>query len=541
MKFEPTEIFREYREGIRYKSGLGDRGLYEQSAINERFYNGDQWYGAKCGNDRPLVRHNVIRRIGEFKMAQILANPIAVRYSADGIPRLHASSRALKARKHALADGKDRFSVERSTEEINLVMSALSDYREVTAERVRLPELCDRMLKNAYISGTGVLYTYWDECLRTGLYADDANTCAITGDIACEVLKIENVYFGDPCGDSVEDQSYIIIASRQNAEDVRREALHFGASAHVLRELKADEDGKILVLTRLFKEYKKDGTATVHCIKVTERATVRPQFDTRLRMYPLTLFTWENRSRSIYGDSEVTYLVPNQIAINRMITAKVWATMTMGMPMMVVNGDTVTENITNDPGQIVRIYGTNEDVAGAVHYITPPDFGGKLDESIDTLIENTLTQAGANAAVRGDSAPDNATAIITLRNAATLPMQMMCNRFYATVEQLSRIWADFWITQYGTRKIRIEDDGGVWYLPFVSKRYDDLLISARVDVGRDTVYGTTESIRVLGELYDKGMINRRQYLKRLPNGIVPDVEGLLEEPMEQEADAHDGI
>ncbi len=538
MKFEPTEIFREYHDGVRVKSALGDRGLYEQSAINERFYNGDQWYGAKCGNDRPLVRHNVIRRIGEFKIAQILGSPIAVRFSADGIQDIQPDRRGIQRRKHALASGAEQFGADRTEDEVNLIMSALSDYRNVTAERVALNDLCGRMLKNAYVSGTGVLYTYWDDTLRTGLYADDAHSTPIIGDIACEVLRIENVYFGDPYGDSVEDQPYIIIASRQNADTVRREALRYGATPHILRELAGDEDGKILVLTRLYKEYEKNGTCTVRCIKVTERAVVRPAFDTRLRMYPLTVFNWENRAGSVYGDSEVTYLVPNQIAINRMITAKVWATMTMGMPMMVVNGDTVTENITNDPGQIIRIYGSNEDVAGAVRYVSPPDFSIGLDQSVNTLIENTLTQSGANAAVRGDDKAENATAIITLRNTATLPMQLMRSRFYDAVERLSRIWADFWITQYGTRKIRIEDESGTWYLPFSAPRYRDLLISARVDVGNDTVYGTQESVQVLNDLFDKGMIDRRQYLKRLPKGLVSDVDGLLEEePQEKEEES----
>ena len=79
-------IYQEYSEGISYKSAIGNRGLFEQNRINERFFIGDQWYGAKCGNERPLVRHNVIKRIGDYKMSQVLSSPIAVKFSADGIP-----------------------------------------------------------------------------------------------------------------------------------------------------------------------------------------------------------------------------------------------------------------------------------------------------------------------------------------------------------------------------------------------------------------------------------------------------------------------
>ena len=57
-------------------------------------------------------------------------------------------------------------------EEVTLVMSALSDYFNVTAERVKFEDIKEQALRNSYISGTGIVYTYWDERIRTGLYAD---------------------------------------------------------------------------------------------------------------------------------------------------------------------------------------------------------------------------------------------------------------------------------------------------------------------------------------------------------------------------------
>ena len=84
--WEPEQIFSENEAGRTFKAGLGRHGLYEQNKTNERFYVGDQWYGARCGNDRPLVRHNVIKRIGDYKMAVVSANPVTVNYSAEGVP-----------------------------------------------------------------------------------------------------------------------------------------------------------------------------------------------------------------------------------------------------------------------------------------------------------------------------------------------------------------------------------------------------------------------------------------------------------------------
>ena len=71
MLKKPSEILKEYKSGYDFKASLGSKGMFEQNKINERFFIGDQWHGAKCGNDRPLVRHNVIKRIGNYKISQI--------------------------------------------------------------------------------------------------------------------------------------------------------------------------------------------------------------------------------------------------------------------------------------------------------------------------------------------------------------------------------------------------------------------------------------------------------------------------------------
>lgn len=534
MRTDPAKIFEEYNEGVRLKASMGSRGMYEQIKINERFYAGDQWHGAKCPNERPLVRHNVIKRIGDYKMAQVLNRPVTVSFSADGIPDTVGLALDNKGGLRKLSE-QSGFKGSADSREINVIMNALGNYRAVTAERTGFAGVCEQALRNAYISGSGIIYTYWDPDIKTGLYADEDRAVPIKGDIACEVLDIEDVYFGDPYCDSVQKQPYIIIASMCDIKDVRREVLRYSPNESALRAIKPSKSGKILVLTRLYKEYKENGEYEIMCTKVTENAVIREPFNTRLRMYPLSLFVWEKRGRLIYGESEVTYLIPNQIAINRMITAKVWSAMTMGMPMMVVNGDTVPDEVTNEPGQIIRIYGSNEDVANAVKFVAPPDFTSNFDESINDLIENTLTQNGANEAARGDSNPDNASAIIALQNMSSMPLELVKSRFYSMIEDVSRIWADFWITQYGDRRIKLEDESGVWYMPFDAERYRELLINARVDVGADTVFSTAEQIKLLTELFDKGIVTKQQYLKRLPRGIIPDIRGLLYDEQQEES------
>ena len=213
--------------------------------------------------------------------------------------------------------------------------------------------------------------------------------------------------------------------------------------------------------------------------------------------------------------------------------------MTSGMPMLVVNGDTVPDGITNEPGQIIKVFGTNEEVAGAVRYVAPPDFSKNFDSSVQSLINNTLTQSGANEVALGDSRADNATALMTMRDAAVMPLQIIKNRFYSFAEDISRIWADFWIACYGSRKIKLSDDRGIRYIPFEAERLKGMLINSKIEVGAGTVYSERECTNTLITLYEKGIIDRVQLLNRLPEGTVPDKNGLIKDIKEEKAD--DGV
>lgn len=517
MKTDPIIIYEQYTNGTLFKSAMGSRGLFEQNRINERFYIGDQWHGAKCGNERPLVRHNIIKRIGDYKMSQILNSHLKIDFSAEGIPTDNSDSNNL----------------------ISHIMSVFSEYHNVTAERVNLNSLSEKALKNAYISGTGIIYTYWNPNVATGLFLDTEKKLPIKGDICCEVLNIENVVFADPYCESVQDQPYIILSSRKNIDEVLREARLHGADTAQLRYISEEAvDGKVTVYTKLSKKYKSDGECSVVCTKTTEKNTVRKEFDTSLSLYPITAFRWETKNGIAYGESEITYLIPNQIAINRMITANVWSAMTNGMPIMLVNGDTVTDKITNDPGQIIKVFGSNEDVAGAVKYVSPPSFMKDFDDSINSLINNTLTQSGANEVALGDSKAENATALITLRDAALLPMQTAKRRFYSFIEELSRIWADFWICYYGKRELKLSGKNGVEYVSFNAENCKGLIISAKVDVSPTTAYSDKECLETLLTLFEKGIIDRNQLLSRMPKGIIPDIKGLI--ATESEVSFNDG-
>ena len=547
IKKDPKTIFEEYKSGNEYKSSIGDSGIFEQSKINERFFVGDQWYGAQCGNKRPLVRRNIIKRIGEYKISSVGAAPVTVMYSAEGVPDTNET----KSKREELSQ--NMMSAEYMPEtskadsvEITVVTDALSNYQKTCAERVQFNIKNEQLLRNAYISGTGIAYTYWDNDIDTGLYADVAQTKKIKGDIAFEILDAENVVFGEPNNLDVQSQPYILISQRLDVASVRREAKNNGMPEKDIvpdgsteynsgdrGESEPTDSRRVTVITKLYKEWDKDGNSCkIMAVKVTEKATVREAWDIGLTMYPIAVFQWERRRSCIYGDSEITYLIPNQIAINRMLTAECWSALSVGMPKLLVNNDIISEDtkITNDPGQIIRTnVGFENGMQNAMQYVSPAPWLSQYQVAVNDLSSNTLTDSGANDAALGNVRPDNAAAIIQMREAALQPMQIYQNRYYAFIEDVARIWADFWLNKYGKRSLRVVTRNGTEYFNFDGSRYKNLVMTARVDVGASTLWSESVVISTLNNLLEAQIITPRQFLERIPQGFVPKLTELIED------------
>lgn len=426
--------------------------------------------------------------------------------------------------------------------------SALSDYFRVTAERVNFTDLKDRVLRDAYITGTGVLYTYWDEGIPTGQYADFSRTAPIGGDIACEVLDIDSVFFGDPAEEDVQAQPYILIAQRRGVDDLRRQARRRGCPdwRNIVPDregpLPEDEDApggrKATLLTRFWKEW--DETGERYTIMAAQ--VCRAWWCARPGIWGCGCTLWPSSAGSGGGAARTGKAKSPTSSPTRSPSTddhrQRLGRDDDGMPIMVVNGDVVTQPITNDPGQVVQVFGTGEDADKAIRYVSPPAFSPQFDQNIASLIENTLAQAGVNNAVLGDVRPDNTSAIVAVREAAILPLQVVQNRFYGFCEDAARVWAEFWITQYGRRSLKIQDERGTWYLPFDGNRWRDLLLHVRVDVGASTLFSESRAVQTLDNLLDREVITPAQYLSRLPRGAVPNLAGLIRE-LNKESDSHE--
>ncbi len=423
----PNEIVKQYNASQGVKSLMGSRGLFEQTKMNERFYAGDQWYGTAYSSNRPLVRHNIIKRIGEYKMGVLAGENTEISFGE------------------------------------NQVAQSLTSHFKCWAKAKHLEEKLATVLKDSFISGTGVLYTFWQ---------NEPNGEA---DINCEVLDILNVAFGDCTLDDVQKQPFIIIKNYRDTETLKNTAIYFGGSKTAVANIKSDYGNKTSVYTKFYKEKDQNGEIKVKAVVVTENAVIRQPFDTNLTLYPICIFAWEKVKNNIFGQSEITNILPNQIAINRLITAQVWASMSMGMPIMAVNGDTVTGEISNDPGQIIKIYGEGEDVAGAIRFITPPDFSENFNQAITSLTNNTLEMCGGAGALYTSISYNNTAAINAMVKNNDISIKILKIRYLDFLLEAAQIWLDFCVRYYNGRTLM-----GAENFVFSGSKYKNMKFSVEV-------------------------------------------------------------
>ncbi len=532
------QIWAEYEKGRKYKASLGKEGLYEQTKKNERFMLGDQWNGADTG-DIPKVVMNVIKQIGDFKVSNIISNPCTAIYEFDGVPTAIEVQRTPDANEllqtlSSVGGSEDNISFEA---EHQAVATALTAHFCSVWERCKMNKLNQRGVRKAYISGSYVLYSYFDPELKTGLWASAERDKTIKGDIAVELLDIANVYFGNPTICEVQQQPSIIISQRKALKTIKREMVKNKRPEAEIENVTADDKNQDVgnysegfdednQYTTLLTRFWKDENGNVKAIQSVEKTIVKDEWDIGLTQYPIALYNWDETDSCIYGHSEITELIPNQIAINRMISLEILAEMQTGLPKIIYNEDAISQEITNDPGQIIAV-SSQQDVQGAFRYVNPAQLSPNWSRVEQNLIDNTKAIAGATAVALGDVRPENTSAIVALREAANQPLQPKLNNWYDFIEDVARIWGEMIIRKYGERSLRVETDGRVTYVPFDGDRYKNMMLSARIEVGPSTLWATSTVIATLDNLLKMKEITIIQFLERIPEGIIPKKQKLI--------------
>ncbi len=495
--YSETTAWRQYEAGRDLKRRMG---LYETVRTNERFYRGDQWHGTG-GTELPRPVFNIVRRIADYLICNVASADLSITYSDENLPFV---------------------TDKRAASVISQGIEVLNRNAAYRWEHERLQTLIYRLLFDAVISGDGVIYCWWDPNADSG--------AGLGGDIVTEAVDNVNLFVSDVNRADIQSQDYVILSGRASVRSLREEARKWGASEREIAKIAPDGqngasaqsgDGALNELegsgdektTYLIKFWREDGY--VRFEKSTRECVIR-RAKTPCKLYPIAYFNWYPTKNCFHGNTPVTGLIPNQKYINRAY-AMVMKHMTDTAFSKVIYDRTRIPEWTNEVGEAIAAAGGGN-IADAVAVVGT----GRLESGYLDLINNAISVtkelAGATETALGNTAPNNASAILALREGSTVALEQVKSALYRCIEDMANIWADMTCAYFpDTRLVRTPE--GASKIDCAALRH--ALIRARVDVAESTRYSVAGTKEILDRLLDGGHITFGEYLARLPEGILP--------------------
>lgn len=504
---EKSKAWSQYEAGKAYKRQIG---LYENNRRNERFYRGDQWYGAQI-NDLPKPVFNVIRRVVDFLVSSVASTDLTIRYTDENLPYITD-----KTQKKKLTEALD-------------ILTRNAAYR---FERSALDTKLFKLLTDAAVSGDGVLYCYWDPTIRTG-----QEYC---GDIVTEIIDNVNLFVADVNSADIQSQEYVILSGRASVRALRSEALACGVPVTLANKIVADrvldtQSGDLAYTelegedeaktTYILKFWRENGKVVFE--KSCEGCTIK-RVKTDCTLYPVAYFNWYPTKNSFHGTSPVTSLIPNQKYINRAY-AMAMKHMTDTAFSKVVYDKSKIPEWSNGVGEAIAALGGGN-IADAVSVVGVGDMQDGYMELIDSAVALTKELMGATDSALGNIDANNTSAIIALQETSKVTLEQIRAAYYRCVEDLANVWVDMICAYYPNGRLLPYNDGGVTAVAGVDfELLKRGMLSARIDVAQVARYSAVSAQNMLDKLLELGHITPSAYVKRLPAGIIHDREALIEE------------
>ena len=507
-----TDEWKQYQAGIDYNHKIN---LYETVNKNERFYAGDQWNGV-VSNGLPTPVFNILKRIINYFVSAILSSNTTIHF----VPEAVSSN------------------TPEEEERIKSAAQLLSNYSNTLWEKNKMNSKLRQWLLDSAISGDACGYVWWNASIDAGQTAK--------GDIDVDSIDNVNVFFGDPNEKDVQKQRYIIISARELVANLQDEARANGIPEDEVLKIGSDEEtfyqsgdrsqvqldyrfdgfGKT---TSLLKLYRKNGK--IFAKKITKFTTIRNEWDTKLTLYPVTWMNWDVRKNSYHGQALVTGIIPNQIFINKMFAMAMMSLMHTAFPKVIYNKNMITA-WNNQIGAAIGIERMgNESVGNVAQYLNPGVMSGQVMQTIDLAINYTKDMLGASDNLLGDINPERASgrSIIAVQQAAAVPLENIKQHMYQFLEDMGYIWLDYMANYYGTRKIDAEILGKRQVVEFNFDDLQKMKFRIKVEVGASSYWSELASIETLDRLLQQQAISFKQYLERIPVGLIAQKQSLLED------------
>ena len=482
-----TTIWLLYEKGRNYHRMTG---IYTDTDRNYRFYNGNQWEGAKLGDVEP-VQKNFIKPIVKYKCSVIHDNLYAIHYSSQNY-----ENRAFRQQ------------AERYCELLN-------GYAARMWEKDKMDFKGRRVTKDAAINDEGIIYVNFDRENMTPVH---------------EIVKKNDVYYGNENDDDIQNQPYILIRKRLPVSNAIDLALSEGMSKDKTDLIIGDNDtfeesgeaSKLEVddmVTIVYKMYKQDGT--VHFSIATRWVDIATDVDTGLTLYPIAHFNWEEKEGSARGEGEVRYLIPNQIEVNRTEVRRVLTVKYQAYPQKVVDITKVQNPAAlNTVGGVIKTNGqTVEDVHKIVGTIPPAQMSPDVRELQESLIQTTRDLAGAGDTATGAVNPEDASgrAILAVQQASQAPMTEQKENYKNFIEDIARIDLEYLIT-YAEDGLNMEEtvvdpmsgEEVVQMVNVPQTALQQLKATVKVDVTPKSVYDRFAQEQTIENLLLNGMFSAQR-------------------------------
>lgn len=503
QEIRQTPIWTLYEKGRNYHRLTG---IYRDTDRNYNFFNGDQWAGAKLGDVEPL-QMNFIKSIVKYKLAVIHDNLYAIVYSSQN------------------------YENEQFQRQAGRYCDMLNRYAARVWEKDKMDFKGRRSCKDAAINDEGIIYVNFN--------TDDMVPVN-------EVIKKNDIYFGNENSDDIQSQPYILIRKRMPVVNARDLARAEGLSEEKCKFIIGDNDtfeesGEAAkeeiddMVTIVYKLYKNKGT--VHFSAATRWVDIVKDSDIGISLYPVAHMVWEEKEGSARGEGEVRYLIPNQIEVNRTLVRRAMTVKLQAYPTKVVD----TSKIAN-PNEFYRVGGmikTNgspvDDVHKVVGTIPPAQMSPDVKQLQEDLVQMTRDLAGAGETATGQVNPESASgrAILAVQQASQAPMTEQKETYKAFLEDIARIWLEYLIaySEDGVNLEEVETDPQtgeeiVTLIKVPQKVLKELQASVKIDITPKSVYDRFAQEQTIENLFLKGYFNPQRvgeldiYERILPDDSV---------------------
>jgi len=493
-------IWTQFQNIRDYKQQEGMISDWQQSVD---FMEGRQWPPAtERTRNLPRPVFNVCRQIVNHKVSATMADNLRMVFSPE-----------------EAGDGKDE-----------VIAEVFSRYADTTWENVKQNALNEIGLTYGATRGSAIWHYYWD----TGKYG--GKTLKYKGDICGEPIDPMNFFPGNPKCSEIQKQPYLLIATRMSVEHIKEIARENKIAPEIIAMITPDknndgydsqsrearDDDKATVLVRYEKDRK---SGRVKFTKSTRSVVFLPEKEMPLTLYPIAAMQWEYRSDQFFGLDEVSQIIPNQKLINFLMAMQSLSAQLTGWPKLIYKSDSMDiHKITNAPGEMIEDKSPDQNFA--VRYLSPPAMPSGIQSLVDNTMMITKNLSGATETSTGEAnmmGRMNATAIMLLQKASSIPLESIKRRFYQAMEDAGNVWADMWKGYYTTERVlNLRDDQGERRpVPMRLADFKDMPLTLKIDIGPASMWSENLAQTTLDKFLEMGAITVEDYLDLVPQNVAP--------------------